>query len=371
MTNSSQQKKTQHRRFIRINGKLISKSFSRKADADRWYAEIKRQKELDEAGLDFKANGTPLSEYTERWLRTRLANGQPQSSYVQEEARMRLYVLPEFGGRDIDRVTSSEWERFINELGPKYQLGPATRNRIRAMLSKLYNDASRERLVVKNPITQIPKSKERSKKWDYWATNEECARYLESAKAEGIGFATFASLALNTGARVSELLALEHQDIDLIQRRIRIWRIVEAVSFQVCERTKGFNERWLGINDALFDALQKHRLESKFGKPSDPILADSRGKRLAHRFIRAMHVRTCKRAQVKVIRVHDLRHTFASHYVMNSGSLTELQGLLGHTSSAMTLKYAHLAPGFLEKRASVVSFASVSPASALALVRSR
>ena len=61
-------------------------------------------------------------------------------------------------------------------------------------------------------------------------------------------------------------------------------------------------------------------------------------------------------AQVREIRIHDLRHTFASHYIMNGGSLTELQGLLGHSSPMMTLKYAHLAPGFLECRAQVVSF---------------
>ena len=42
---------------------------------------------------------------------------------------------------------------------------------------------------------------------------------------------------------------------------------------------------------------------------------------------------------------------------MNGGSLAELQGLLGHSSPMMTLKYAHLSPGFLESRANVVSFA--------------
>jgi len=45
---------------------------------------------------------------------------------------------------------------------------------------------------------------------------------------------------------------------------------------------------------------------------------------------------------------------------MNGGSLAELQGLLGHTSPTMTLKYAHLAPGFLESRANMVSFSSES-----------
>ena len=69
-----------------------------------------------------------------------------------------------------------------------------------------------------------------------------------------------------------------------------------------------------------------------------------------------MHLRVCKKAKVKEIRIHDLRHTYASHYIMNGGSLAELQSLLGHSSPMMTLKYAHMTPGFLEKKASVVSF---------------
>ena len=56
------------------------------------------------------------------------------------------------------------------------------------------------------------------------------------------------------------------------------------------------------------------------------------------------------------IQKHDLRHTYASHYIMNGVSLTELQALLGHSNTLMTLKYAHLTPGFLEKKAGVVSF---------------
>ena len=354
--NLADKKQSQHRRFIRINGKLISKTFSRKTDADRWYAEIKRQKEYDEAGLDFETPGTLLSDYTEKWLSTRRSNGQPLSSYIQDESRIRLYINPVFGYRAIDKIRTPEWEKLLNSLGPRFGLGPATKNRIRSLMSKLYNDALRERLVRANPITLIPKARETNRKWDYWAEASETSRYLHFASTEGAGFEIFASLALNTGARVSELLALENQDIDLLRGRIRIWRIVETASSLVCERTKGSSERWLGINEPLLRALQKKLDASSFQKPHHPVIANEMGERLLARAVRAKHLKVCKLAEIRPIRVHDLRHTFASHYVMNGGSLTELQGLLGHTSSAMTLKYAHMAPGFLEKRASVVSF---------------
>ena len=58
----------------------------------------------------------------------------------------------------------------------------------------------------------------------------------------------------------------------------------------------------------------------------------------------------------KVIRFHGLRHTFASNFVMNDGSLFTLKKLLGHTKAEMTMRYAHLAPGYLQDAAKVVSY---------------
>jgi integrase len=48
------------------------------------------------------------------------------------------------------------------------------------------------------------------------------------------------------------------------------------------------------------------------------------------------------------ITFHDLRHTFASHFIMNGGNILALQRILGHTSLAMTMRYAHLAPDHLQ-----------------------
>lgn len=104
--------------------------------------------------------------------------------------------------------------------------------------------------------------------------------------------------------------------------------------------------------------VREYRAKTKFAKSNDPIICDENGQRVRERKLRHIHDKVCERAKIKAIRPHDLRHTYASHYIMNGGSLVELQSLLGHSSLTMTLKYAHLAPGFLEKKASVVSFAA-------------
>jgi integrase len=350
-------KKTVHyRRTIRIGGKKIEKTFSRSSDAERWYQERKREKKLLESGLALPTSSVSLGEFAMRWLDKRKANGKPQSSWENEESRLKIYIVPQFGHRSLQSILTREWETFLDDLVGKDLVSAGTRNRIRALLSKMYNDAIRVGEVSGNPISIIPQLREPMDRWDYWHSLDDVISYLTHAKNEMPSFSVFASIALNTGARVGEILAFDHKDIYLEQRRIHIWQVFEQATQKVCNRTKGHKSRWLGINDSLFKALQEFRGTRKTNRPNEPLISDLNGERMNEHRIRRIHKRVCKAAGVKSIRIHDLRHTYASHYIMNGGSLAELQGLLGHSSPNMTLKYAHLAPGFLESKASVVSF---------------
>lgn len=345
-----------YRKSIRIQGEKIEKVFSRKADGDRWYLEKKREKELVENGLALLKSDILVSDFANAWLEKRRLNGKPLSSWESDETRLRLYILPEFGSREMNKITTKDWEGFMDGLVADELVAPATRNRIRSLANKMYNDGLREEVVSTNPVRVIPKLKESMDAWDYWASVDEIMSYLTEAKNESASFYIFACMSLNLGTRIGETLALDHSDLNLQHRRVHIAKIFEETSGQVYRRTKGHKERWLGINDSLSAALMEYRSLARYNKPSDPVICDKQGQRLYERYIRFAHKRVCQRAGVKSLRIHDLRHTYASHYIMNGGSLVELQSLLGHSSPTMTLKYAHLAPGYLEKKASVVSF---------------
>ena len=73
--------------------------------------------------------------------------------------------------------------------------------------------------------------------------------------------------------------------------------------------------------------------------------------------LRKMHIRICKEAGLKKLRIHDLRHTFASHFMMNGGDIYDLKEILGHASVKTTMRYAHLGRKHLQSKANVVSFA--------------
>ena len=75
--------------------------------------------------------------------------------------------------------------------------------------------------------------------------------------------------------------------------------------------------------------------------------------------LRRFFIKTLKDANISGFRFHDLRHTFASHYIMRTHDLPALQSILGHSTPAMTLRYAHLSSGHLA--ANMRAFESTMP----------
>lgn len=348
--------KKEHRKTIRIHGERIEKTFTRKIDADRWYNEKKREKELTENGLAIKNEDITVADFAKDWHERRKLNGKPLSSWSSDDGRLRKWIIPKFGHREMAKITTLEWEIFLDGLVSEEEISPATRNRIRSLATKMYNDGIRQMRFSHNPVSVIPKLKESMDAWDYWPSTDDIISYLAAAKRESTVFYVFASLSLNLGTRIGETLALDFGDLDLHHRRLPIAKIYEELSGDVCQRTKAHKKRWLGINESLYDTLIEFKKICSHSKSADPLIHDEHGDRMTGHALRLIHERVCEKAGVKKIRIHDLRHTYASHYIMNGGGLSELQALLGHSTPSMTLKYAHLAPGFLERKAGVVSF---------------
>lgn len=349
--------KPSYKKEIRLQGQRVTRRFSRISDAERWYSEKKREKELAEAGiLPREAQQTQLSDFVDIWQEKRRSQGKPLGSWLSDHERLQKWVLPVFGSRTLQMISSQEFESFLDRLVSKERLSPTTRNRVRSLLHKIYNDARRQGLIQENPVSRTEVWKEPKTAFDYLQTLEECQSYLEHAASLSPTFYAFASLAINTGARIGEIQALQNRDVDLPNRRLHIWKTKELRNGEIYKRTKGGGDRWIGINDEVFEVLTLHRRKSKFGKPDDFVLCREDGGSTDSCTLRRQHIQVCRLAGLREIRVHDLRHTFASHFVMNGGSLNDLQALLGHSSPVMTQRYAHLAPGYLESKAQLVRF---------------
>ena len=149
-----------YRRSIRLNGKSVSKTFSRKTDADQWYFAKKREKELIQRGLRVPIELITFSQFAEDWLEKRKAQGKPQSSWTSDQERICKYLLPDFAERFLSRISTSEWESVLDQIVTKYKRSPSTRNRVRTVAHKMYQNALRPKLVYFNPVSDVPRWEE-------------------------------------------------------------------------------------------------------------------------------------------------------------------------------------------------------------------
>ena len=139
--------------------------------------------------------------------------------------------------------------------------------------------------------------------------------------------------ALLTGMRRGEVLGLRWEDIkgDFIYLK--------------GDQTKSAKARQIPVKDELAEIFREVRRVN--GLKSEYVICNDQGRRFHD--VRSSFGKVLRRAKIDDFTFHDLRHTFASHFVMQGGSLTALQKLLGHATLAMTMRYAHLSKGHLQE----------------------
>ncbi|ONC56423.1 integrase [Burkholderia pseudomallei] len=143
----------------------------------------------------------------------------------------------------------------------------------------------------------------------------------------------FVRLALSTGCRKNELLALEWHRVDFERSHFRL----------ECEHTKNGKRRLVPLNSGALLALRDQRdWVARHCAGSEWVFASSSGRRVGN--LQKGFVAACARAGIENFRIHDLRHTFASWLVMEGVSLYVVKDLLGHSSITVAERYAHLSP---------------------------
>jgi integrase len=175
--------------------------------------------------------------------------------------------------------------------------------------------------------------------------NNEGVRYLSGDEEKRLLHALpqflkpLITVAIHAGVRRGELLNLTWDDVDLIGRTVFV------------QRSKSGEGRRIPMSPTVYRMLselfgaRRERLPSSVVRKSESarrVFAAPRGGFLLN--LNRVWYRAIKRAGLERLHFHDLRHTFASRLAMNGVDLYRVQTLMGHKSSRMTVRYAHLSP---------------------------
>jgi integrase len=347
-------KGTCYQAFVRVDGRRITKLFDRKGDADKWMRTSLEKRD----GGDLKVQNIPtLTEFAWEWMNYRTARITP-STHKLHQYLLRGQILPKIGHLKLDKISAAHVEIVLKDV-VESGLSNRRANMALGVIQKLYNDAiSSYGYKIPNPTSKVSKLKERPKKLEFWS-HEEVVCFLKTVEEKQPVNLPIMRFLLNTGARIGEAFALQWSDVDLEKGYVCIRRTVDRIHHTTQETTKGNKIRYVGLNPALLETLKTLAEEpSRDFSKSDLVFPNLAGK-LHHpsSFQRRCFDKCVEAAGVRKVRIHDLRHTFAAHFVMNGGSIYDLKQILGHSDIKMTERYAHLAPDYLKSRTSLVDFA--------------
>jgi len=253
------------------------------------------------------------------------------STLRQQELLWRLYLLPAFGRTKVAALSSNEVARWFHQISAGRAI---TANRALEVLSKSMNLAELWNLRPQgqNPCRHIAANRERKRR--RYLSRDEMERLLTAldeftVTLTQVRFAQMVRLLLLTGCRVGEILRARWD-----------WVNLEAglLVIPAAEHKTGSNgeDRIVHLPPAANEILQqlKQRSNSQWviaGRGDAPLVAYSE-----------LWAKLCKQAQIENLRIHDLRHQWASMAVSAGLTLAQIGGQLGHASAQTTARYAHL-----------------------------
>lgn len=287
-----------------------------------------------------------VNEFAPSYLEISGVKNKP-SSVKAKECLLRMHILPRVGHLKLDQVTYAVIEDLKVHLAktqhanserngkpkPKEEiefLSQKTINNCLTVLRRMLSIARKRGLIAAVP--EVEWLRPPKPEFDF-LTFEESQRLVDAAEGE---WRTMILVALRTGLRFGELLALRWQDVDLVAGRILVRQ--NWVLGQVGTPKSG-HAREIPLGEEVLKALKSHRhLRGPL------VFCTMAGEVFTVGEPRYWLARFCRRASLREIGWHTLRHTFASHLAMRGAPLKAIQELLGHATIQMTMRYAHLAP---------------------------
>lgn len=230
------------------------------------------------------------------------------------------------------------------------RLKPSTINKHIFLLNRVLNVATRWGIVRQNVFRD--RTLQKLPTGDYkqrFLTEGEVVALLDACRRDKHPFIfLFAKLLILTGARKGEARLARWRDMD---RANRIWTVPVS---------KSGRSRRIVLSDAadqMLDELRDRNLNLGLSVgPNDFLFINPRTGTSYDSFYAAWH-RVRDMAGLPDVRIHDLRHSFASFLINKGASIYEVQQLLGHHHISMTQRYAHLLPNTLRNRVEIVSSA--------------
>lgn len=277
-----------------------------------------------------------FGEFARTFMATYAKANNKISEQTSKQSILDHRLLPRFRDRRLDSFTVLDLDGLKAEMLEEDYTRKTVNNTL-ATLSKILHYAHDLEMIPKMPRFKFLKIKE--EKFDF-LDFEEFERVVEAAKTEP-EMAAVVLVGGEAGLRLGEMLALSRDCVDYRAGNISVW---ENNWHGHVNSPKGGDRRTIPMTDRLRGALQRIR-----HLRGELIFCDEGGEAWTRHTVQLGLNRVCRRAGLRRIGAHALRHTFCSHLAMRGAAPKAIQELAGHKSMTVTMRYMHLTTSALRQ----------------------
>lgn len=344
--------------------KLQTKTFSIKALATQFEREELQRLERNKV-CGIQASDHSYETLFDFWLKDAQLRKR-NTSLVKDVQMYAQYIAPIIGALKTSEISIHHFQQISVRMTEE-QLEKSTINKVIQHYKAVFNYAYKHDLILRNPAKNVKQFRINEKEMEF-LSREEVEQFLKYSSSKYVGESrwkhVFYLCLFTTGLRLGEALAISYDKIRWDTDFLVIEQMWDGKTNQIISTTKGKKERLVPISSELKRELGAIRNFSKgefvFSElgtiPTDP-----------NNLRKRMWGKDLKAAEVRRIRLHDARHTYASLFMMNGGSLYDLKKILGHASITTTEKYSHLSPNHLAGLKDIIKLNLTSGADVITL----
>lgn len=315
--------------------RTTKRGFKSKREAQRWEQNFIAQKE--------GALNMTLSSFYELYEQD-VKPGLKLNTWMTKAHIIESKILPSLGELKVNEITpadvmhwESEMQSELDSTGQRF--APSYLRTIANQLSAMFNHAVRYYGLASNPMHKAGKmgSKRSSGEMQFW-TRSEYLEFRPHVMDKPVSFLAFEMLYW-TGIREGELLALTPADFDKRRSTVSINKSYQRIKGEdiVTDPKTPKSVRTITVSPFLMDEMLEH-IKLHNIPDSERIFPVSKS------FLYHEMRRGCKESGVKIIRIHDLRHSHVSLLIELGYSVPAIAERMGHEGIDITLRYAHLFP---------------------------
>ena len=313
-------------------------------------------------GIPIIGEQQKVDKYLEGWLKTVRPNLRPRT-FQRYEQYVRLHITPFIGSYSLSRLSPQHLQSlYANRL--ESGLSATSVHHLHAVIHRALRDAARFGLVVRNVASIV--SPPRIERSEMHALSPQHARaFLLAAQSDRLG--ALYVIALTTGMRQGELLALHWEDVDLERASLRVRATLQRTpsGLVFAEPKTANSRRQITLGQSAVDSLRQHRVRQNSERlrlgggwqDGDLVFANEVGRPIeATNLLRRSFKPLLSEAGLPSIRFHDLRHTAASLLLGEGIHPKIVSEMLGHSQISVTLDlYSHVTPTMQKQAAEAIN----------------